>query len=67
MSKSITVDLDWFNIITAYAEEHCMTKKDTLKMLLDISTSRKNTFYDWYLENIVKSSERTGDVLDEAL
>jgi hypothetical protein len=67
MSKSITVDLDWFNIITAYAEEHCMTKKDTLKMLLDISISRKNTFYDWYLENIVKSSERTGDVLDEAL
>ena len=67
MSKSITVDLDWFNIITAYAEEHCMTKKDTLTMLLDISIGRKNTFYDWYLENIVKRSERTGEDLDEAL
>jgi len=37
LSKSITVDLDWFNIITAYAEEHCMTKKDTLSMLLGIA------------------------------
>ena len=51
MSKSITVDLDWFNIITAYAEEHCMTKKDTLSMLLGITIGRKNTFFDWYLND----------------
>lgn len=57
MSKSITVDIGWFNIISAYAEEHCMTKKDTLTMLLDISVGRKNTFYDWYLKNVLAYSE----------
>ena len=67
MSKSITVDLDWFNIITAYAEEHCMTKKDTLKMLLDISIGGKNTFYDWYLEYSTRDSAETGGDFDEAL
>ena len=54
MSKSITIDNDWFEIISDYAESHCMTKKDTLKMLLDISVGRKNTFYDWYMKNYYK-------------
>ena len=48
MSKSITIDTDWFEIISTYAESHCMTKKDTLSMLLGISIGRKNTFLDWY-------------------
>ena len=56
MSKSITIDIDWFDIISTYAEEHCMTKKDTLTMLLDISIGRKNTFYDWYLERCLKDT-----------
>ena len=67
MSKSITVDLDWFNIITAYAEEHCMTKKDTLTMLLDISIGRKNTFNDWYLAYGTRNLEETGGDFDEEL
>lgn len=67
MSKSITVDLDWFNIITAYAEEHCMTKKDTLSMLLGITIGGKNTFYDWYLESSTRGSENTGGDSDEEL
>ena len=67
MSKSITVDLDWFNIITAYAEEHCMTKKDTLKMLLGITIGRENTFYDWYLAYGTRNLEETGGDFDEEL
>ena len=67
MSKSISVDLNWFNIITAYAEEHCMTKKDTLKMLLDITIGGKNTFYDWYLESGTRYAENTGGRFDEEL
>jgi len=67
LSKSITVNLDWFNIISAYATEHCMTKKDTLTMLLDISIGRKNTFYDWYLEFSTRDSENTGGNSDEEL
>ena len=67
MSKSITVDLDWFNIITAYAEEHRMTKKDTLSMLLGITIGGKNTFYDWYLESSTQGSENTGGDSDEEL
>ena len=67
MSKSITVDLDWFNIITAYAEEHCMTKKDTLTMLLGIVIGGKNTFYDWYLNANVRGSESEGENPDEEL
>ena len=67
MSKSITVDLDWFNIITAYAEEHCMTKKDTLSMLLGITIGGKNTFYDWYLNASVRGSENEGENPDEEL
>lgn len=67
MSKSITVDLDWFNIITAYAEEHCMTKKDTLSMLLGITIGGKNTFYDWYLESSTRDSENTEGDSDEEL
>ena len=58
MSKSITVNLDWFNIITAYAEEHCMTKKDTLSMLLGIAIGQQNTFYDWYLEASTRNFEK---------
>ena len=65
MSKSITVDLDWFNIITVYAEEHCMTKKDTLSMLLGIAIGRKNTFYDWYLAYGTKGTEKAGGNSDE--
>ena len=67
MSKSITVNLDWFNIITAYAEEHCMTKKDTLSMLLGIAIGHKNTFYDWYLAYGTKYAEKTGGNSDEEL
>ena len=67
MSKSITVDIDWFNIITAYAEEHCMTKKDTLTMLLDISIGCKNTFYDWYLAYGTKDTDKAGGNSDEEL
>ena len=47
MSKSITIDTGWYEIISDYATSHCMTKKDTLTMLLDISIGRKNTFEDW--------------------
>ena len=67
MSKSITVDLDWFNIITAYAEEHCMTKKDTLSMLLGITIGGKNTFYDWYLEASTRNFEDMEGSVDEEL
>lgn len=45
MSKSITIDTGWYEIISDYATSHCMTKKDTLTMLLDISIGRKNTFF----------------------
>lgn len=50
MSKSITIDTGWYEIISDYAASHYMTKKDTLTMLLDISIGRKNTFYDWYFD-----------------
>ena len=50
MSKSITIDTVWYEIISDYATSHCMTKKDTLTMLLDISIGRKNTFEDWYYD-----------------
>ena len=47
MSKSITIDTVWYEILSDYAASHYMTKKDTLTMLLDISIGRKNTFNDW--------------------
>ena len=50
MSKSITIDTVWYEIISDYAASHYMTKKDTLTMLLDISIGRKNTFNDWYYD-----------------
>ena len=67
MSKSITIDTDWFDIISAYAAEHYMTKKDTLSMLLDITIGRQNTFYDWYLESSVRGLEKIGGDSDEEL
>ena len=36
VSKSITIDTGWYEIISDYAASHYMTKKDTLTMLLDI-------------------------------
>ena len=44
MSKSITIDTGWYEIISDYATSHCMTKKDTLTI------GRKNTFNDWYYD-----------------
>ena len=67
MSKSITVDIDWFNIISAYAEEHCMTKKDALSMLLGITIGRKNSFYDWYLAYGTRDTGKAGGNSDEEL
>ena len=58
MSKSITIDTVWYEIISDYAASHCMTKKDTLTMLLDISIGRKNTFYDWYFDYYCKGEQK---------
>lgn len=44
VSKSITIDAGWYEIISDYATSHCMTKKDTLTMLLDISIRQKKHF-----------------------
>ena len=57
MSKSITIDNGWFEIITDYATEHRMTKKDTLTMLLNISIGRKNIFFNWYEKTYFKKEE----------
>ena len=54
VSKSITIDTGWYEIISDYAASHYMTKKDTLTMLLDISIGRKNTFNDWYFDYYLK-------------
>jgi hypothetical protein len=51
--KSITIDPEWFDLISKYADEHYMTKKDTLSMLLDIAIGRnqfKDTFREWHLK-----------------
>ena len=58
MSKSITIDTVWYEIISDYATSHYMTKKDTLTMLLDISIGRKNTFYDWYFDYYCKGEQK---------
>lgn len=58
VSKSITIDTVWYEIISDYAASHCMTKKDTLTMLLDISIGRKNTFNDWYYDYYVKGEQQ---------
>ena len=58
VSKSITIDTGWYEIISDYATSHCMTKKDTLTMLLDISIGRKNTFNDWYYDYYFKGEQK---------
>ena len=53
--KSITIDPELFDLISKYADDHHMTKKDTLSMLLDSCIGRnsnhfKNAFLKWYLK-----------------
>lgn len=56
--KSITIAPDWFDLISKYAEEHYMTKKDALTLVLDLTIGRddKGKFYEWYLKQIKSES-----------
>ena len=56
--KSITIDAYWFDLISKYAEEHHVSKKDALTMVLNLTAGRNDNgrFYKWYLNQIKSDS-----------